>query len=91
MDFDLLKEMDSASHYAKEVACNMTQLVEVLETVNDTVFKVVFRKQANVDNAAKILEGVTLADLKNSTKKIAIAEKIAVGDQTTLICKLIEL
>ena len=44
IDFDLLKEMDSATHYAKEVPSTMTQLVEVLETVHDTVFKVVFRK-----------------------------------------------
>ena len=38
VDFDLIKEMDSAQHHAKEVASTMTQLVEVLETAKDTVF-----------------------------------------------------
>lgn len=52
----------------------MTQLVDVLETVNDTVFKVVFKKQANVDHAAKVLAGVSLADLKNAAKKSTLAE-----------------
>ena len=91
IDLDLLKEMDSAQHYAREVPCNMTQLVEVLETVNDTIFKVVFKKQANVENAAKRLESVTLNDLKNPAKKSAIAEEIAFGERSTMICKMIEL
>ena len=91
IDFDLLKDMDSAQHYAKEVPLSMTQLVEVLETVNDTVFKVVFRKQANVENAANVLDGVSLADLKNAAKKASIAEQIAVGERTTMIARLIDL
>lgn len=91
VDLDLLKQMDSAQHYAKEVHCNMTQLVEVLETVNDTIFKVVFKKQANVDAAAKRLESVTLNDLKNPAKKSAIAEEIAFGERSTMICKMIDL
>ena len=44
IDLSLLQDMDSAQHYAREIFCTMTQLVEVLETVNDTAFKVVFRK-----------------------------------------------
>ena len=91
VDFDLIKEMDSAQHHAKEVASTMTQLVEVLETAKDTVFKVTFRKQANVDNAAKVLDGVSLADLKNTAKKSAIADQIASGERSTMICRMIEL
>jgi hypothetical protein len=44
IDIDLLKIMDSAQHHAKDVPCSMTQLVEVLDHVNDTVFTVVFKK-----------------------------------------------
>ena len=91
VDLDLLKQMDSAQHYAKEVNCNMTQLVEVLETANDTIFKVVFKKQANVDAAAKRLDSVSLNDLKNPAKKSAIAEEIAFGERSTMICKIVDL
>jgi hypothetical protein len=66
--------MDSAQHFAKEVHCSMTQLVEVLETVNDTVFKVVFKKQVNADHVAKILGGITIDDLKSAAKKASIAD-----------------
>ncbi len=69
----------------------MTQLVEVLETANDTIFKVVFKKQANVDAAAKRLDSVSLNDLKNPAKKSAIAEEIAFGERSTMICKILDL
>ena len=91
IDLSLLKDMDSAQHYSREVFASMTQLVEVLETVNDTAFKVVFKKQANIESAAKRLETVTLNDLKNPAKKSAIAEEIAFGDRSTMICKMIDL
>jgi hypothetical protein len=36
--------MNSANHFAKEVAMNMTELAELIETVGDTAFTVTFRK-----------------------------------------------
>jgi hypothetical protein len=36
--------MSSADHYKKEVAATMTQLVEVLESAQDTILTVVFKK-----------------------------------------------
>ena len=83
--------MDSSQHYAKEVPCSMTQLVEVLDHVNDTVFSVVFKKQPNLDYVASLLDGITVADLKQAAKKSALAEKIATGERATMVCKLIDL
>ena len=37
---DLLEKMDSADHYVKEVPLSMTELVEILETTQDTIFTV---------------------------------------------------
>jgi hypothetical protein len=41
---DLLENMDSADHFAKEVPLSMTELVEILETAHDTIFSVYFKK-----------------------------------------------
>jgi hypothetical protein len=37
---DLLEKMDSADHFSKEIPLSMTELVEILETAQDTIFKV---------------------------------------------------
>lgn len=42
---DMLEHMDSADHFQKEVVATMSQLVEVLESAQDTVFTIVFKKQ----------------------------------------------
>ena len=47
---DILKKMDSASHFDKEVSMNMTELAELIEAAGDTVFTISFRKQVNADN-----------------------------------------
>ena len=47
---DILEKMDSASHFAKEVSMNMTELAELIEAAGDTVFTISFRKQDNADN-----------------------------------------
>ena len=42
---DMLEHMDSADHFQTEVVATMSQLVEVLESAQDTVFTIVFKKQ----------------------------------------------
>ena len=37
---DLLEKMDSADHFSKEIHLSMTELVETLETAQDTIFTV---------------------------------------------------
>jgi len=41
---DIIEKMDSGNHFDKEIAVNMTQLAELIESVGDTVFTVSFRK-----------------------------------------------
>lgn len=42
---DILEKMHSATHFAREVPRNMTELAELLTNVSDTIFTVQFRKQ----------------------------------------------
>ncbi len=60
---NIIEKMASGSHYAKEVAMNMTALAELLETLSDTVFSVCFHKQPNIDNSLEYLKSVSVKDL----------------------------
>ena len=40
----LERDSFSADHFQHEVTCNMTELVKVLESAKDTIFKVSFRR-----------------------------------------------
>jgi hypothetical protein len=62
---DLIEKMDSGSHFAKEVATNMTSLAEVLLSVSDKVFTVKFKKQPTVESASEKLESFKFADIKD--------------------------
>ena len=46
---DILEKMDSATHFSKEMAMNMTDLAELMTTCGDTVFTVQFHKKPNLD------------------------------------------
>ena len=52
---DILEGMYSGDHFAKEVAMNMTALAELLQSVQDHVFTVNFRKQPTEEAAAELL------------------------------------
>lgn len=41
---DIVESMDSADHFKKEVPMNMTNLAELLQSVQDNIFTVQFRK-----------------------------------------------
>lgn len=41
------KDMWSADHFNREIKCNMTDLSEIIEQCNDTIFKVSFKKKVD--------------------------------------------
>lgn len=67
---DIVENMASATHFAKEVSMNMTAMAELFETCSDTIFTVSFHKQATIDGAKVKLDSIRLADLKDN-KKVA--------------------
>ena len=44
----LVRDAWSADHFEKEVKCNMTDLPQILEACKDTIFKVKFKKKADL-------------------------------------------
>ena len=56
MSKELLETMYSAQHYDREVAMNMTGLAELLQSVQDIIFTISFKKQATKDNALQLLQ-----------------------------------
>jgi len=66
--------MESADHFAKEVVTTMTQLVEVLESAQDSVITAVFKKLPQVEDISAFLGTVSPADIKNTTKASQIAK-----------------
>jgi hypothetical protein len=56
--------MDSADHFKRQVLTSMTQIVEVLESAQDTIFTVVFKKKPKVEDIATLLSNANHADLQ---------------------------
>ena len=52
---DILEGMYSADHFKNEVGMNMTGLAELLQSVQDHIFTVTFRKQPTEEKAADLL------------------------------------
>ena len=60
---DIVENMYSASHYAKEINMNMTGLAEVLQSVADDIFTVQFRAKPKEQDTVSILQKLNQADL----------------------------
>lgn len=86
---DILQKMDSATHYAKEVPLNMTQLSELLSTCGDTVFTVSFRKQPNEKNVCEKLKEATTDQLQDAKFVSTFSKEITEGEECTLVCYIV--
>ena len=58
--------MESADHFKKEVPMNMTALAELLQSVQDHVFTVSFKKKPTEQQANELLSGYS-----SKTTKVA--------------------
>jgi len=68
MSKELLETMYSATHYEREVGLNMTGLAELLQSVQDNVFTVNFKKQATEESAVQALLQADNATYKDAKK-----------------------
>ena len=87
---DILEGMYSADHYKKEVPMSMTMLAELLQSVQDHIFTVTFRKQPAEENAIELIRGASAADFKNEAALKKLAKEISTGKDCTMICHMIE-
>ena len=76
----LARDAWSADHYDKEVKCTMTDLSEILESCQDTIFKVAFRRKVEQKNVEKTLNEIDFKGLQNATQLNKIAKEIVGGE-----------
>lgn len=76
----LARDAWSADHYDKEVKCTMTDLSEILESCQDTVFKVAFRKKIEQKHIEERLNEINFQDLQNATKLNKMTKAIVEGE-----------
>lgn len=87
---DILEGMYSADHYKKEVPMTMTMLAELLQSVQDHIFTVTFKKQPTEDNAVEAIESMGANSFKDEAKLKKLAKDITTGKDCTMICHMIE-
>jgi len=90
MSKELLETMYSATHYKQVVPLNMTGLAELLQSVQDHVFTVNFKKQATKTLAAQILQEAEASDFTDSKKLTQLAKKLIQGEDCSLTCHMVE-
>ena len=90
MSKELLETMYSAQHYDREINLNMTGLAELLQSVQDIIFTVNFKKQATEANAAALLEAATKSDFTDSKKLSALAKSIVEGEMCQMTCNMVQ-
>lgn len=67
-----LNQMDSATSFAAEQLCSMTELTAVLKSAGDTVMSVLFRKKLNQESIVHKIENSQAAfDTRESIQELA--------------------
>ena len=87
---DILERMYSAEHFKDEVNLTMTELAELLLSLDDNVFTVKFRKQPDADEVQKQLASSKPADLKAGAAANKLAKKLIAGEDCEMVCHLIK-
>lgn len=91
MSYDLLQKMASADHYDYEIPLARGELVEMLESVRDTIFTICFRKKVQQKNVVERLEiegEEAIGELKKSKK---LAKELLSGEECVIVGRLVNL
>ena len=90
MSKELLETMYSADHYEREIPMNMTGLAELLQSVQDNIFTVNFKKQANEQSAVDQLLNADAASFNDPKKLSQLAKQIVAGKDCSMTCHMVE-
>ena len=90
MSKELLETMYSAQHYDREVGMNMTGLAELLQSVQDIIFTISFKKQANKENAFQLLQNAGKNWFKDDKVMAALAKGITQGESCVMTCRMVQ-
>lgn len=86
----LTKHMWSADHFDKEVKCSMTELAEIIENCQDTIFQVQFRKKIDVKSVEQKLKTLSLKDLKDAKEIKKLSKTLIDGEVCNIVGHLVE-
>lgn len=67
----------------------MTGLAELLQSVQDNVFTVAFKKQATEENAMEALLNASAATYKDPKKLAQLAKEVIAGADCTMTCHMV--
>jgi len=90
MSKELLTTMYSATHYESEVGLNMTGLAQLLQSVQDHVFTVNFKKQATEENAVQAILASDNSTFGDAKKLAQLAKSIITGEDCSITCHMVQ-
>ena len=88
MSKELLETMYSAQHYDREVAMNMTGLAELLQSVQDIIFTIAFKKQPTKDKTFQLLQNAGKNWFKDDKVMADLAKSITQGENCVMTCRM---
>ena len=87
----IVANMYSADHYQIEVNTNMSDLAEILQSVQDNIFTVQFQTKSNVEDTVKALMAHKDEQLNDPGKISQLAKQIVTGNLVKMVCHLIKI
>ena len=88
---DFVQSMYSADHYQIEVNTNMSDLAEILQSVQDNIFTVQFQTKPNVEDTVKALMAHKDEQLNDPRKISKLAKQIVTGNLVKMVCHLVKI
>lgn len=86
----LEKDSFSADHFKQEVTCNMTELVGILQSAKDSIFKVSFRCKLTDKLVFSKLETISYADIKKDSELNKISKELLQGNLVEIVGHLVD-
>lgn len=90
MSKELLETMYSGQDYESEVALNMTGLAALLQTVQDVVITVNFKKQVSSEDALFRLMNSDASSFTDGAKRAKLARQLLQGEDCSLTCHVVQ-
>ena len=82
--------MYNATQFTEDKKVSRTALVNILESVGDTIFTVNFHKKPNETTVLKSLKGCTVGDLNDNAKMKQLSNELVHGEERTLVGYMIK-
>lgn len=86
----LEKDSFSADHFKQEITCNMTELVGILESAKDSIFKVSFRCKLTDKSVFSKLQTISYADVKKDSELNKISKQLLQGELVEIVGHLVD-